>query len=92
MRDWVRELPTIKACIQNLAQAHRNWWTAFHNDRHEACDGFVALKVELFERYRQLGGLALQIGDLVDFHGNIRTPEEVAARLEEVTHSQGADA
>ncbi len=88
MRNWVTELPTIKACIQNLAQVHRDWRTAFHNDRPEACDGFAALKEELFERYRQLEGLALQIGDLVDFHGNIRTPEDVATRIEECATAQ----
>jgi hypothetical protein len=91
MRNWVKELPMIKACIQNLAQASRNWRTAFNNDRFEACDGFTALKGELFERYRQLGGLALQIGDLVDFHGNIRTPEDVAARIEECAIAQRAN-
>jgi|GEM_PF-2162546 len=82
MRDLVAELLTTEACVNSLAQAQGNWWTAHHNDRHDGCDDFVALKGELLERYWQLGGTALQVGDLIDSKGNARSPEEVAANTQ----------
>lgn len=62
----------LEELVKSLALTQKFWHEAFKSDCPDLCDELEKLKTNYWLTYKNLGGKALQPGDLISFSGEVR--------------------